>query len=258
MSIHHHPNSEITLLLRRLLNPEDLGHAAGARLRDIVRFALGQEMVEESWPRDAKWIEQNLLASVLHYPGCWDTAAYPTLASAIKEIAAFKCSDEQHAAAQEQAPTMTPFDLIQVTREDGNNYCRILRVLGMEEEGDPVAEVRRLVAREQAPAVLDLIAERLRQVSEEGYEHAHDDEHVGGEIAAYAAFFALPPAAREWPATETGYGSTFGKAIVPMDWPMPKEGDRRRELVKAGALILAEIERIDRAAQQSLPQQVQQ
>jgi hypothetical protein len=28
--------------------------------------------------------------------------------------------------------------------EDGNNYCRILTILGMEEEGDPVAEVQRL------------------------------------------------------------------------------------------------------------------
>lgn len=30
------------------------------------------------------------------------------------------------------------------TPEDSNNYCAILTVLGMEEEGDPVAEVRRL------------------------------------------------------------------------------------------------------------------
>lgn len=28
--------------------------------------------------------------------------------------------------------------------EDGNNYCHILTILGMEEEGDPVAEVQRL------------------------------------------------------------------------------------------------------------------
>jgi hypothetical protein len=41
---------------------------------------------------------------------------------------------------------------------------------------------------------------------------------------------------------------------TPTDWPWPESwwkptGDRRN-LVKAGALILAEIERIDRAAQQ--------
>jgi hypothetical protein len=39
-----------------------------------------------------------------------------------------------------------PSDMVQVTKEDANNYCRILTALGMEEEGDPVAEVERLRA----------------------------------------------------------------------------------------------------------------
>jgi hypothetical protein len=60
---------------------------------------------------------------------------------------------EQWDAAR-QAPTEAPKD------EEGNNYCRILTILGMEEEGDPVAEVQRLfdLAR-QAPDSRD--AERL-------------------------------------------------------------------------------------------------
>ena len=62
----------------------------------------------------------------------------------------------------------------------------------------------------------------------------------------------MPPAAREWPASDTGYGETFGTALCPEDWT-PKFGDRRRELVKAGALILAEIERLDRAQQPKEP-----
>lgn len=97
-------------------------------------------------------------------------------------------------------------------------------------------------------AAKDVLAERRRQVAQEGYGTEHDDAYPSGEIAAYAAFYAMPPAAREWPATETGYGETFGEAIVPADWTAPKTGDRRRELVKAGALILAELERLDRAA----------
>ena len=36
--------------------------------------------------------------------------------------------------------------MIEVTQEDGNNYCRVLTALGMEEEGDPVAAVERLRA----------------------------------------------------------------------------------------------------------------
>jgi len=113
-------------------------------------------------------------------------------------------------------------------------------------------------APEHLPVVLpataaahDVVAERRRQVEQEGWTQAHDDEHPNEEIAACAAFYALPDAAREWPAEETGYGNTFGEAIWPEDWTRPKTGDRRRELVKAGALILAEIERRDRADRQA-------
>lgn len=95
-------------------------------------------------------------------------------------------------------------------------------------------------------AAHDVLAERRRQVDAEGWSTEHDDSHVNDEIAALACFYAMPPGAREWPATETGYGSTLGEAIVPNGWT-PKVGDRRQELVKAGALILAEIERLDRA-----------
>lgn len=98
-------------------------------------------------------------------------------------------------------------------------------------------------------AAQDVLAERCRQVKREGYTPEHDDEHACGEIAAYAAFYAMPPACREWPAEDTGYGATLAAAIVPHGWPIPEDGDRRRELVKAGALVLAEIERIDRTGE---------
>lgn len=113
------------------------------------------------------------------------------------------------------------------------------------------AVVEAALARAHAsntPASRDVLAERQRQVSAEGWTPEHDDGHVNDEIAAMACFYAMPPGAREWSAEETGYGATWGEAIVPDDWVFAKVGDRRRELVKAGALILAEIERIDRAA----------
>jgi hypothetical protein len=98
-----------------------------------------------------------------------------------------------------------------------------------------------------AGAAHDVLLERRRQIEKEGWTPAHDDEHPSEEIAAFAALYALPPAARDWPAESTGYGDTFGEAICPEGWT-PKFGDRRHELVRAGALILAEIERLDRAA----------
>jgi hypothetical protein len=39
--------------------------------------------------------------------------------------------------------------MIEVTQEDGSDFCRILTALGMEEEGDVVAEVERLRDAEQ-------------------------------------------------------------------------------------------------------------
>ncbi|HEJ6316884.1 TPA: hypothetical protein SL844_000984 [Pseudomonas aeruginosa] len=101
--------------------------------------------------------------------------------------------------------------------------------------------------KEVPQAWLDVQAERRRQVEAEGWTPEHDDEHACDEIAAFACFYAMPPAARDWDASSTGYGDTLGEAILPEGWE-PKTGDRRRDLVKAGGLILAEIERLDRAA----------
>ena len=97
----------------------------------------------------------------------------------------------------------------------------------------------------QSAAALDVLAERRRQIEKEGYDPTHDDAHVNDEIAALACFYAMPPAAREWCAESTGYGDTLGEAILPDGW-VASWSERRRELVKAGALILAEIERLDR------------
>lgn len=95
------------------------------------------------------------------------------------------------------------------------------------------------------PAILDVLVERVRQVEVEGWTPEHDDTHDQGELAAMAAFYAMPEGCRDWDTTSTGYGDTLGEAILPDGWKS-KTGDRRRELVKAGALIIAEIERLDR------------
>lgn len=101
--------------------------------------------------------------------------------------------------------------------------------------------------KEMPQAWLDVQAERRRQVENEGWTPEHDDGHACDEIAAFACYYAMPPAVRDWDASSTGYGYTLGEAVLPEGWE-PKTGDRRRELVKACALALAEIERLDRAA----------
>ncbi|WP_410734112.1 ead/Ea22-like family protein [Citrobacter freundii] len=90
------------------------------------------------------------------------------------------------------------------------------------------------------PAILDVVAERQRQKTIEGWTPEHDDEHCNGELAMAAVCYI----------NETGTVNRNGGK--PWGWPWDaswwKPKTRRRNLVKAGALILAEIERIDRAA----------
>ncbi|WP_443698629.1 hypothetical protein [Pseudomonas sp.] len=98
-------------------------------------------------------------------------------------------------------------------------------------------------------ALGDVAAERQRQLSVEGWTDQHDDEHDGGELAGAASAYALY-AANELHPHSQGDGN-YGEAC-PEVWPFNpnwwKPVDPRTALVKAGALILAEIERIDRDA----------
>lgn len=89
----------------------------------------------------------------------------------------------------------------------------------------------------QSQALSDVAAERQRQITEEGWTPEGDDDHFEGQMADAAACYALF-------ATEQGFST-------PAHWPWSpdwwKQSGQRRDLVKAGALILAEIERLDRA-----------
>lgn len=91
-------------------------------------------------------------------------------------------------------------------------------------------EMRRLSPH--AEVARELIVERSRQIEEEGYTPEHDDDHVYGELGDAAAALAAGDH-RYWP---DGWGK-----FKPDDC-------YRRDLVKAGALIIAEIERLNRAA----------
>lgn len=83
----------------------------------------------------------------------------------------------------------------------------------------------------------EFIGERNRQITGEGYSLAHDDQHVDGELAQAAAAYASL-GARQW-------------ADAAQCWPWEGQMNTahmpREALVIAGALILAEIERLDRA-----------
>lgn len=91
-------------------------------------------------------------------------------------------------------------------------------------------------------AVEDVLAERKRQIEQEGFTPAHDDIHVQGELAAAGACYALN-------AATSGEGGAT-PAFLSRHWPWHTEWwkptSKRRDLVKAAALIIAEIEKMDR------------
>lgn len=99
-------------------------------------------------------------------------------------------------------------------------------------------------------AARDVLSERRRQVEVEGWSAEHDDEHSRGQMASAAACYASPT--RPFKAqviAGRGYEPyTEYSDLWPWsdEWWKPKS--RRENLVRAGALILAEIERLDRLA----------
>lgn len=106
-------------------------------------------------------------------------------------------------------------------------------------------------AREAKGAVADIAAERRRQMEAEGWSPEHDDKHDKGELAGAAACYAMNDL--------NIHNIALGHRIVMIVrdlWPWAlswwKPTDHRRNLVKAGALIVAEIERRDRLAARSL------
>ncbi|WP_372395202.1 hypothetical protein ABMY26_06965 (plasmid) [Azospirillum sp. HJ39] len=87
-------------------------------------------------------------------------------------------------------------------------------------------------------AINDIAAERRRQIEAEGWTPEHDDEHDNSEMSRAAAAYAL----------SANGDKTKARFIWPWSAAWWKPTDPRRDLVKAGALIAAEIERLDRAA----------
>lgn len=108
--------------------------------------------------------------------------------------------------------------------------------------------------RAMSKAIEDIAIERQRQVEAEGWSPEHDDEHDGEQLVRAAACYALGTRKVSFKSGGSGFGvrgyeewyySTHRAWPWADEWWKPGP-DRRRELVKAAALVVAEIERIDR------------
>ena len=124
-------------------------------------------------------------------------------------------------------------------RDEFNEALTPSTVLALLDELEAAEKrIAELEARSFNPAILDVVAERQRQQSVEGWTPEHDNAYQNSELADAAACYAIH-------AHNQGFST-------PAHWPWSpdwwKQSGARCDLVKAGALILAEIERIDRAA----------
>lgn len=84
-----------------------------------------------------------------------------------------------------------------------------------------------------------IAAERIRQICEEGYDSGHDDTHVKGELAYAAAAYAIS-------AVDDVSDRAINLTVDLWPWRMMEfksDEDPVRDLVKAGALIAAELDR---------------
>lgn len=92
---------------------------------------------------------------------------------------------------------------------------------------------------------VDIIAEeRKRQLEVEGWKPEGDDQYVDNQLALAGASYAIPEVDREYfGTTEDNVPVMFPFSSV---WWKPSPENRIKELAKAGALIAAEIDRLQR------------
>lgn len=108
---------------------------------------------------------------------------------------------------------------------------------------------------DMSKATEDVLAERQRQIEAEGWTEEHDDRHDDRSLALAGSCYAQQYVGRAWLLEAYSDGEErYQLDKMPDDWPDSwdeewwKPKNPRRDLVRAAALLIAEIERLDRAA----------
>lgn len=97
------------------------------------------------------------------------------------------------------------------------------------------------IRRPLSPFAQAAIAERFAQLEREGFDAAHDDAHIAGELALAGACYAIQVASGH-----VEHSNDLIERLWPWERSWWKPADVRRMLVKSCALLIAEGERYDR------------
>ncbi|MBU0643673.1 MAG: hypothetical protein KJ731_21165 [Alphaproteobacteria bacterium] len=101
----------------------------------------------------------------------------------------------------------------------------------------------------RSAAAHDALAERKRQIEVEGFSEGRDDKYVDGELASAALCYVMSAAHALTPQNSDKIEE------LPEWWPVSwdeaffKPTTARRDMIKAIALLLAQIESLDRLAE---------
>ncbi|MDH8414059.1 ead/Ea22-like family protein [Klebsiella pneumoniae] len=183
----------------------------------------------------------------------------------ITELAqSLKAAAENAIGAHERLAAYPYGEIIDISQHEGeqididitdlnefNKEANPVNILALVEALEKAQQrIAELESRTVTAAAADVLAERQRQVTAEGWSFRHDDQYKNTELAFAASCYAFHAAAASWDLEDDGI--PYDSHPIPKQWPWDpswwKPTDARRDLVKAGALILAEIERIDRAS----------
>ncbi|PJG67788.1 hypothetical protein [Acinetobacter seifertii] len=98
-------------------------------------------------------------------------------------------------------------------------------------------------------AVIDVLNERERQIQIKGWTNEHDDAYEKNELTRAASGYVNHVVGRSWTYNKER-PETYRDEEVPEFWPWAgnfwKPKSPREDLVRAAAILIAEIERLDR------------
>ncbi|MEG6794395.1 hypothetical protein AB2C28_25440 [Pseudomonas aeruginosa] len=190
--------------------------------RELLRSVTAERAAAQARVAELEHVLRVVVNAADH--GSWPT----TVMHGIEKVREVLAGSAPPAKAQHSVPEEFIGRLSEFLAQRGATGKALLRELRAMLAAEPGKEVPQ--------AWIDVQAERRRQIEAKGWTPEHDDLYCSAELPRAAAAYILNGANDEAPAIWS----------FSAKWWKPR--DARANYVRAAALILAEIERLDRAA----------